>query len=163
MRPDKLTPRQVLSKNLLALMAARPDLSTIRKIVAASGSRLSNGKVGRITAASHSTDIDTLQALADVFGLEPWQLLVRDLHPNALPRLADASVLNQILDAVSGKTPTAAEGKPPRHESADRLHNENAEPQIGPALKRATEIRGVGKRGSSQPAGVQKSRGGRTP
>lgn len=97
------TPRQVLSENLRALMATRSDLSTIKKVADASDSALSNGKVGRIYAASHTTDIDALQALAEVFGVEPWQLLIEGLNPLALPRLADAFVLAQILDAVGRK------------------------------------------------------------
>ena len=55
-------------------MAARKDeLGTIKKIAAASGTKLSNGKVGRICKASHTTDIDSLQHLAEVFKVEPWQ------------------------------------------------------------------------------------------
>jgi hypothetical protein len=101
MRDDeKPSPREVLSTNLRALMQARPDLGTIKKVATASKSNLSNGKIGRIYAASHTTDIDTLQALSSVFGVEPWQLLVPDMNPLALPRLADAAVLAQILDAV---------------------------------------------------------------
>jgi hypothetical protein len=102
---DKPSPREVLSANLRELMKARPDLGTIKKVANASKSNLSNGKVGRIYAASHTTDIDTLQHLADVFGVEPWQLLVAGLNPLALPRLADAFVLAQILDAVRSNTP----------------------------------------------------------
>jgi len=71
-----MRPREILSANVRALMAARPALSTIKKIVDASNGQLSNGKVGRITAASHTTDVDTLEALAKVFDMESWQLLV---------------------------------------------------------------------------------------
>lgn len=96
--PDKPTPRQVLSANLRALMATRPDLDVIKKVVKVSG--LSNGKVGRIYAASHTTDIDTLADLAEAFGLEPWQLLVPDLNPQRIPELSTTPLLEQVRSLV---------------------------------------------------------------
>jgi hypothetical protein len=149
---EKPSPREVLSANLKALMAADPDRAgTIKKVAAASGTALSNGKVGRIYAASHTTDIDTLQHLAAVFGLEPWQLLVNGLNPDALPRLADASVLAQILDAVET---TGRKVKPTY--SAHQLEKQ-PEPEVGPALKQAmNRVRGKNER--SKAGGVQKPR-----
>jgi hypothetical protein len=93
---ERKTPRQVLSQNLRALMQRHPELGTIKRIAEASNSTLSNGKVGRIYAASHTTDIDTLKDLAAVFDLEPWQLLVSDLNPDAPPVLVDHSYLEQL-------------------------------------------------------------------
>lgn len=141
-RPDLSSPRHVLSRNVRALMDMRPDLDTIRKVVKASGTRLSNGKVGRITTASHATDIDTLQALADVFGVQPWQLLVRDLNPHALPRLVDAEVLNQLMDVVAGRTAMPEEGKPAAPAPRQPEHFPSVDPKIGPALRRATRMQG---------------------
>lgn len=115
--PAKPTPRQVLSENLKALMAARPDLGTIKKVAQASGSRLSNGKIGRIYAASHTTDIDALQHLAEVFGLQPWQLLVEGLKPEAAPVLIDQAVIDRLRQAVAAPVPDfykqAARHEPP--------------------------------------------------
>jgi hypothetical protein len=157
---NKASPRKVLSENLRALMSVRPDLGTIKKVAEASGSALSNGKVGRIYAASHTTDIDTLQDLASVFKLEPWQLLVEGLNPNALPRLADASVLNQILDAVRSSAATVHENvsmTTPTHPS------ENGHP-----LEKATTLasvvsrtKGKKKRESRKSGPAQKPRTGR--
>lgn len=152
MRNEKPSPREILSKNLKSLMGSRPELSTIKKVADASDSVLSNGKVGRIYAASHTTDIDALQHLADVFGLQPWQLLVDGLNPKALPRLADAAVLNQILDAVAKKgaiAQVAHQVKPLTEE-------------LGPALTRAKKTKGLGTRGSAgKSVGVQKPQGRR--
>lgn len=100
--PEKPTPRQILSANVKALMLARKDeLGTIKKIAAASGTKLSNGKVGRICKASHTTDIDSLQHLAEVFKVEPWQLLVEGLRPDALPVLINATVIAALQQAAA--------------------------------------------------------------
>lgn len=153
---EKPSPRQVLSANLRALMEARPELGTIKRVAAASGTSLSNGKVGRIYAASHTTDIDTLQHLAEVFGLEPWQLMVESLNPAALPRLADASVLAQILDAVQAQ-PATGGNKVNSVASAHPLQKQPA--SVGPALKKAiSKATGKGKGERSTPGRVQKPR-----
>lgn len=56
-------------------MASREDLDTLKKIVLASGGRLSNGKLGRVHNGSAATGVDTLEEIAYTFGVEPWQLL----------------------------------------------------------------------------------------
>jgi hypothetical protein len=100
---EPMSPRALLSANLKALMAANEaKLGTIKKVAEASG--LSNGKVGRIYAASHTTDIDALSHLAEAFGLEPWQLMVSGLNPNALPNLSTTPVLEQIRSLVAAQT-----------------------------------------------------------
>jgi hypothetical protein len=96
-------PREILKANLRALMKESDrfaHLSTVKKIVAASGGKLTNGTVGRMTSGSHTTDIDKLGELAAVFGMSPWQLLVEDLNPKALPVLASAEFLTQIKAVV---------------------------------------------------------------
>jgi hypothetical protein len=74
-----MRPRNVLAKNLKTLMAAQPRLDTLKKIVAASGGNLSNGKLDRVRRAAAATDIDAVEELAAVFGVAPWQLLVESL------------------------------------------------------------------------------------
>jgi hypothetical protein len=103
-----MRPREILSENLLALKDSGryPSLDTIKKIAQASGGKLSNGKVGRIAAGSHTTDIEALADLAEVFGLQPWQLLVQGLNPAALPVLVDAQFLTGLRDMVSAAQPT---------------------------------------------------------
>lgn len=68
-----MRPRDTLSNNLRALMAARPDLDTLPKITARSG--VSNGTLDRIRRAVVSTRVDELEKLGRAFGIEPWELL----------------------------------------------------------------------------------------
>lgn len=153
---EKPSPRQILSDNMRALMDARPELGTIRKVADASDSALSNGKVGRICAASHTTDIDTLQDLAKVFKLEPWQLLVEGLNPEALPRLADASVLAQILEAVQ-RTPATSREKVKSTQTAHQVQGEVRPEETSTLVKVVSRTRGK-KSASSKSGAVQKPR-----
>lgn len=131
-----MRPRQILSENLKALMKARPDLDLLPKIVAASDKRLSNGTLDRIRRGASATDIDTLEELATTFGIEPWQLLIEGLNPQAL------HVLQQIKALVTlpySPTPVNSDrmGKPDRKvlpEPSSSGHNVNVEPEFGPAL-----------------------------
>lgn len=82
---DGMRPRDILSNNLRALMAARPDLDTLPKITARSG--VSNGTLDRIRRAVVSTRVDELEKLGRAFGVEPWELL-RPHGPGALSPLA---------------------------------------------------------------------------
>lgn len=77
---QSMRPRDVLAANLRKLMAAAPKLSRLPLIVEASNGRLSNGTLDRVRRASHATSIDTLEQIAEVFGVEPWQLLVPSLQ-----------------------------------------------------------------------------------
>jgi hypothetical protein len=77
-----MSTRAVLAENLKALMK-RPSLNTLPKITEASHGRLSNGKLDRVRRAAAATDIDTIEMLAEVFGLEPWQLLQDDIGASA--------------------------------------------------------------------------------
>jgi hypothetical protein len=130
-------------------MKARPDLSSIKRVAAASKSSLSNGKVGRIYAASHTTDIDSLQHLADVFGVQPWQLLVEGLKPNDLPRLVDEGLLSQVRQLVAA----AAAPPPPKASSfTDELTvqpKKRVAPKVGPALTEAFDEGGKKNAGRS--------------
>ena len=68
--------REILAENFKALLARRPGLDTLAKITAATNKRLSNGKLDRIRRAAAATDIDTLEDLAQVFGIQPAELLL---------------------------------------------------------------------------------------
>lgn len=114
--------REILADNLKALMAAKPALDTLKKIVAASGGRLSNGKLDRVRRAASDTDIGTLFDLAQVFDIQPWQLLVENLDPFSLPTLSDEPLLDRIKALVlempvgqsvdSGTTTETVESEP---------------------------------------------------
>lgn len=134
--------RQILSKNLRALIdhakEHNPRLGAIRKVAAASNGKLTNGTVGRIAAGSHTTDIDALADLAEVFGLQPWQLLVEGINPNALPVLASPELLSQIRQLVHS-VPARTEPYDPSFtdEQAVKGRRRTEPTQVGPALQEA--------------------------
>lgn len=94
-----MRPSEILAANLNKLMKATPRLETNLKIVQVSCGRLSNGKIGRVRLGG-KTDIETIGEIAEVFGLQPWQLLVEDINPAAPPALADEKLLDQIKRLV---------------------------------------------------------------
>lgn len=156
-KEDEPSPRKVLSDNLKTLKAARPGLDTIEKIVAHSGGQLTNGTVGRIHAGSHPTDVDTLQALAKVFGLKPWQLLVENLNPEALPQIADAAFVRRLKDLL--RMDEASERKTAAAEPAHPLETQSPSKKMAPALAKVLNEQGKNKRGAgSKSGGVQKPR-----
>jgi hypothetical protein len=73
-----MSTRHVLAANLDRLMDAAPGLSTLAQITAAGGG--SNGTLDRIRRATTGTSVDNLEALAKVFGVEPWHLLMPTLQ-----------------------------------------------------------------------------------
>lgn len=91
-----MRPRDILSNNLRALMAARPDLDTLPKITARSG--VSNGTLDRIRRAVVSTRVDELEKLGRAFGVEPWELLRPHGHATLSPL---ALLLASHLDRVA--------------------------------------------------------------
>lgn len=136
-----MRPKDVLASNLNRLMQANPHLETNLKIVAQSGGRLSNGKLGRIRLGG-KTDIETIGDLADVFGIEPWQLLVEELNPKALPQLTTTPLIEQVRALVA--IPASGNSdRVPQHESKDQHHNQKnvqdgKKPLVfGPALTAA--------------------------
>jgi hypothetical protein len=91
-----------MSANLKLLMAARPGLDTLPKITAKTAGRLSNGKLDRIRRAAVATDIDSVEQLAQAFGLEPWQLLHEALDST---QLTDEPAVTHTDDAQRKKWP----------------------------------------------------------
>lgn len=144
---SRMKPREILAANLKRLKDARPDLGTLKKITDRSNGRLSNGKLGRIVAASHTTDIDTLADLAQVFGLEPWHLLVEDLDLRALPAADSSALIKKIESLVNGK------GIPPAYIPAPRGKNVTT-----PAIQRTLMVKGKHD-ASGLPQPIQKPRG----
>ena len=96
----RMRPREILAANLRALMAEKPGLDTIKKIVTATNGRLSNGKLDRVRRGIAATDLDTLEELAALFEVAPWHLLVENLKPSALPILGNVELLAQIKDLM---------------------------------------------------------------
>jgi hypothetical protein len=101
-------PRDIVSANLKALMAAHEDRNTLKKITAKGGPP--NGVLDRMRRADAACRIDSVAQVARVFGLEAWQMLVPNLDPAAPPQLemtADkAREMRTHLDAIARFIPT---------------------------------------------------------
>lgn len=150
--------RDILGANVRALMAANKRLDTIKKVSVESGGVLSNGKVGRITAASHVTDVDAIGELARVFGVEPWQLLVPGLDPGSLPMLASPALLEQIRDLVR-ISPNQGSVLPVDTTAQQGVEQTLRKPaKIGPALQEGFDVKKVGN-ATSKSFRIQKSKG----
>lgn len=74
--PD-MRPRDVLAENFINLMKATPAYSKFPAITRKGGG--ANGTLDRIRRAEAAIGIDNLEPLAQVFGLQAWQLLVPGL------------------------------------------------------------------------------------
>lgn len=57
-------------------METSAALKTFPAIIKASDGRITNGTLDRIRRAVAATNVDMLAELGQVFGVEPWQLLV---------------------------------------------------------------------------------------
>lgn len=146
-----MRPRDVLAENLKALMKAKPELARFDDIEAASDKRLTNGTLDRIRRAAVATTVDRLADIAEAFGVEPWQLLVEGLNPEALPSLTTTPLLEEIRSLVAAQaTPVA--------QSASRHQNDS-----GSSLDRAikTETKGATDAESNSASRVSKPRSGR--
>ena len=98
--------KEILARNLRALMDANEHLCTYRKITAAGGG--SNGTLDRISRQDGNSGLNKLDPLAKVFGVKPWQLLVPNFDALNPPILADASPmaadLAKMFDAIPDET-----------------------------------------------------------
>jgi hypothetical protein len=79
----------VLAVNLGRLMEAHPDLSTDTKLGART--KLGQRTIYRMLRAQTSPRLESLQAVARQFDLQPWQLLVPGLDPKNPPVLRFAT------------------------------------------------------------------------
>lgn len=149
-------PRDILSNNVRALMEARPALGTIKKIVQASQGRLSNGKVGRVTAGTHATDVDTLEGLAEVFGVQPWQLLIEGLNPKAPPVLASGELLGQIRLIVQKAEPAPAPITENDYGTAEPAPVQRARAPR-PDLQRALDVQGMKNNAKKRASGAART------
>lgn len=166
---DRLSARAILSRNVRRLIddakETRPHLGSIlkvaevsKKLTHGSGS-LSKSRVGRIVTGSHPTDIDALSDLAQVFGLQPWQLLVENLNPKALPQLVSAGLLSQIRQIVESVPAPTQHPSSSATDEQPLQQMERAQPaQVGPGLSAAFNVDGMKNNASSTPAGTQKQK-----
>lgn len=89
-----MTTRDILAENFNKLRNACPRLYSLKDITKSGGG--SNGTLGRISAKQSGASIDTVEALARVYGLEAWQLLVPSLDAKKGP--GDTVVISGLPD-----------------------------------------------------------------
>lgn len=110
-------PRSYLWDNICALMGVDdPSLDTVAR-----RTKVGRGTVQRIKAGDTATRLSSLEKIARAFGIEVWQLLVRELDPKALPRLAGAPAPAESLEArISAIERAIAEQPAPRRSSSGK-------------------------------------------
>ena len=100
-------PPTVLGRNLKTLMDAHEILRTQAAVAKAAG--MDQTTVGRILAGSHSPRLQQIEALAEVYGLAPWQLLVPNLAPGKPPMLlqnqAEIELFAKLRQVISPPPP----------------------------------------------------------
>lgn len=138
-----MRPRDILAANLKTLMAARDDLARFPDITEASHGKLTNGTLDRIRRADVGVSVDRLDDLAEVFNLQPWQLLVEGLNPEALPRLADEAFVRRLKDIL--QTADANERNSDPDQPAHQLESQKRQ-SMNHALKKALD-KGAGRAG----------------
>ena len=118
----KYRSRHVLAERLKQLMTARPRLATARAVEVSSDRALSKSNVDRAAKAQIAVSLDTLDDLAEVFGVSPQALLApvgsetyeppsddaREVAEDfdLLPEDRRAAARAQIDLILSGSTPT---------------------------------------------------------
>lgn len=84
------TSREILAGNLRRLMDARPDLDSTPAVERATdvvGCKIGKSTVDRVLRGEAPFNLDYLDALGRVFGVDAWQLLVPNMHPKNPPVL----------------------------------------------------------------------------
>lgn len=82
--------RDVLQQNLKALMASSPKLNTtpaIERATKMKGCKVGKSTVDRLLRSETPVKLDYIEAIAKIYDLDPWQLLVPGLRPNNPPVL----------------------------------------------------------------------------
>lgn len=86
--------RQILSANLKALRDRNPKYSSapaIERATAELGCKIGRSTVQRILDGTTPVNLDFVEVLANLFGMDAWQLLVPNLQPEAPPALRSVS------------------------------------------------------------------------
>lgn len=82
--------RQILAANLRALMDASPhwrSTLTVEKATALRGAKVGKSTIDRALKSETALTLDNVEALAKLFGLDAWQLLVPAMRPDNPPLL----------------------------------------------------------------------------
>lgn len=177
-----MTTRAVLAANVRRLMGASPGLATLPQITAAGGG--SNGTLDRIRRGVSGTNIDNLEPLATVFGIEPWHLLMPTLEATVSghthPKISGVPVwpfssellaavqalspedhlrLENVLRAYMGIAPALATDVYPQSNTLRRVAGDKNTGNATPALDRENERHASDEDGYG--AVAQNRRGGR--
>lgn len=94
--PKNKTLKEIVGDNVKAIMATK-KLSQTKVAAAAkkSGTPIDQTTVGRIARADFPATLDSLEALANGLGVEPWQVLYPKLDPAALPKAVPGLALTE--------------------------------------------------------------------
>lgn len=123
--------RGVLSRNVKAFMRARPEIGSQPLLERATG--IPARTIGRILNGEQFATIEKLEELARGLRCEPWQLLVPDLDPAALPERRPQltpfeqgvlSVFKHALEAAADAQ--SAEASRAQHPSSSNLLDSRA-------------------------------------
>lgn len=83
----KFTPRQILRRNVLALMGS--DTGPTSQLGLRQKCGVAQSTIGRILSAEgENAKIETVERIAHAYGLEGWQLLIAGMDPKNPPVLA---------------------------------------------------------------------------
>lgn len=100
-RPSAL--RAVLADNVAALRAVKP-MGGVRAWSQKIG--IGEATITRILKGSGAVQLDSFEAVADGFDVDPWQILVPGLDPHRLPELVDPT---KKVPGLSSKQATLLE------------------------------------------------------
>lgn len=85
-----MTARETLAENLRNLMAYHHTYTTtpaIERATADAGCKVGKSTIDRALKGQTTLNLDYIEAIANVFGLDPWQLLAPGLSPKNPPVL----------------------------------------------------------------------------
>lgn len=89
-----LDTKKILSRNVSQLLDTRADTSRL-KLSKQMG--VADGTLGRIKYGTGNPNIETLEAIARFFRVQPWHLLIEDFDIKSLPKLASKTEITNDL------------------------------------------------------------------
>lgn len=111
---DDYDPVQTVAVNLTRLMEHERDRKRTYWTAEAVGKKaeIGHGTVDRVAKGQTRVNIANLQAIAAVFGLRAWQLLVPDMEPDnppvlKMPSEAERQWYSQLQELISKRPPDA--------------------------------------------------------
>jgi len=104
------TPSKLVAANLKRLMDSGRGPVGQNAIFRACNGRVSQSTVGRMLSGETNTGVDTVQIVAELYGLEAWQLLLPNLNidnPQAAPLTAAEELFYDKIRAAYEELPKA--------------------------------------------------------